>query len=418
MKRNLKLTLTGIVLINLFLSQIHAQTDFRPGYYITNSKDTIHGLIDYRGDIINATRCVYRSTQNDSSLVFLPGEIHGYRFVIGKFYVSKEIPHNDTSVIVFLEYIVNGIADLYYYRTSRTNHYYITHDNQNKIVELTNETKVKYHEELGNVQFQTNKHIGLLKATFSDSPETQKLAENTHMTHNSLIKIVTEYHENVCDWETCIEYEKKATVFVFSFGAQVGYHLNQLSIDNNRYYSSIDFNRSASVPFGFVANFMSPRVSERFSIQLEYIYSTAKYYGSGTYSHSSYEDVYTDMKIDLNKFDFNVLVKYELPIKNNKLYFAGGITVSIDDYKYYSEREVYTNLGTSYVPSSFYNQPLSNSFFGFNFNTGLSHRIREKIVVYGELEYSTLSANSENIDNNLKTFGINLGIFFQSKASD
>ena len=40
------------------VTPIIAQSDFRPGYYITNDLDTVFGLIDYRGEIRDSRICV------------------------------------------------------------------------------------------------------------------------------------------------------------------------------------------------------------------------------------------------------------------------------------------------------------------------------------------------------------------------
>ena len=52
-----RLLLFGLLMIIEFLN---AQTDFRPGYIIENSGDTIHGEIDYRGDILMGNVCRFK----------------------------------------------------------------------------------------------------------------------------------------------------------------------------------------------------------------------------------------------------------------------------------------------------------------------------------------------------------------------
>lgn len=50
MKLNTLLTLSLLILTNL----LTAQKDFRPGFIINHTKDTLFGEIDYRNDLIMA----------------------------------------------------------------------------------------------------------------------------------------------------------------------------------------------------------------------------------------------------------------------------------------------------------------------------------------------------------------------------
>jgi hypothetical protein len=44
------------------LANCMAQSDFRNGYIITNSGDTVYGQIDYKGNRSNAKECIFLKT--------------------------------------------------------------------------------------------------------------------------------------------------------------------------------------------------------------------------------------------------------------------------------------------------------------------------------------------------------------------
>lgn len=48
-----------------FMITIQAQRNYRPGFIITLQKDTIYGQIDFRTEVMNELRCVFRT---DSTL--------------------------------------------------------------------------------------------------------------------------------------------------------------------------------------------------------------------------------------------------------------------------------------------------------------------------------------------------------------
>jgi len=105
-----------ILILFCFLFSINAQENYSPGYIITNTYDTIRGYIDYKTDIQNAKVCHFKTNLNDEEKSFLPGQIAGYRFTdAGRFYVTKSVKIKDSARTVFLEYLVKGIMNLYYY---------------------------------------------------------------------------------------------------------------------------------------------------------------------------------------------------------------------------------------------------------------------------------------------------------------
>ena len=113
--------LKSLVLCLLLFSAklLFAQTDFRAGYVIKVSSDTLFGEIDYRGDFLMSRLCKFRGNEN-SVVDFTPEKITAFRFIDGKYYASKEL--NEKTV--FLEYLIKGEINLYYLRDIRGRHYF------------------------------------------------------------------------------------------------------------------------------------------------------------------------------------------------------------------------------------------------------------------------------------------------------
>lgn len=187
-----------------------SQTDFRPGSYISLKNDTVHGLIDYRGDIRNAKFCVFKKDENSKPVKYAPGKIKAYRYTDSKYYISKIVKTKDDEKQVFVEYLVNGIADLFYYRDMQVNgnHYFIETEH-GELFELKNEKDTIFIEGKGKFLRETNRHIGLLKVAFADCMEIQPQIDKIELNHKSLINIAKNYHDYVCEEDKCIIYEKK-----------------------------------------------------------------------------------------------------------------------------------------------------------------------------------------------------------------
>src|SRR5690606_19029721 len=54
----------------------------------------------------------------------------------------------------------------------------------------------------------SNQYIGLLSYLFQDSPELSNQIKSTDFGFKPLIKITKDYHNNVCDEYSCIDYTK------------------------------------------------------------------------------------------------------------------------------------------------------------------------------------------------------------------
>jgi hypothetical protein len=213
--------ITVLFLIVLPLTTF-SQRDFREGYIISNKGDTLYGLIDHMGDLMSSKECVFKQNKKEKFVKYKPFEIQGYRFTDGKFYVSKTISlrtFDEANVSeatetkdVFLEYLLNGIVNLFYYKDAVVVRYFIE-DKDGKIYELSNDEKLvdfggQYYKK------ESKEYIGILKIAFQDSKEVQSQINTVDFESQSLIKVTKNYHKSVCDDEKCIIYEKtKKTKF-------------------------------------------------------------------------------------------------------------------------------------------------------------------------------------------------------------
>jgi hypothetical protein len=86
MKKILSTSIFLFIVIPLF-----AQRDFNQGYIIKNNGDTAYGQINYMGDEYNSVSCFFKKNDMDDVVKYIPGEIKAYRFIEGKYYVSRNI---------------------------------------------------------------------------------------------------------------------------------------------------------------------------------------------------------------------------------------------------------------------------------------------------------------------------------------
>jgi hypothetical protein len=193
MNKLLLLTLS----FSFFSSLLFSQSQLKHGFIITNNQDTIYGLLDNRGEIMNSISCHFKKQDKDEITIFTPSDIGGYRFIDDKFYVSKEVTIGSERSIKFLEYLMHGIFDLYVLSENFETHYFIQKDGSADLIELKQNVVDLYENNLW-VRKTRKEYLGVLKYLFNDEPEIAKKVENVYLDRGSLINIAEEYHNRVC----------------------------------------------------------------------------------------------------------------------------------------------------------------------------------------------------------------------------
>lgn len=305
-------------LLFLFLLILHvlfvdAQSDYKPGYVVTPSFDTITGLINnsiyYRNSIV----CEFKKSELDSVITYSPNQLLAFRFIDDKLYVSKKV--NDKQL--FLEFLVEGRLNVYFSKDEQGfNHYYVSKDDSS-IKELIYEEGTRLVDGV-NMAYQNKKYVGLLNYYTRDcSAMRDKIPDIEEPTHLKMIAFAKEYHDMVCPEQKCIIYKKKMTSqWKAGFNAGIG----------NQSYNG-----------GFAVFMQQPSVSERVFVGLgfECMYVPGFYNGvlyrlplSLYYFHSKLGfSPMCGFELDLNRFTatqaYVAGLKYQF--KNTAIMLTGEI---------------------------------------------------------------------------------------------
>lgn len=119
-----------LIALILYAGKVCPQSDFRQGYIINHNNDTIFGYIDYRGIIENSKKCIFKPDLLSEEQVFFPMDISAYKFLNSKFYISKLLKKGDTEEMFFLEYLINGVVDIFFLRDVKGDRYFVEKDEE------------------------------------------------------------------------------------------------------------------------------------------------------------------------------------------------------------------------------------------------------------------------------------------------
>lgn len=206
-----------------------SQTNFTNGYILHSESDTIYGEIDNKDYHSNASFCDFRPFGSDEITRYKPGEIYGYQFQNGKFYISREAPLTDGTVKkIFLEFLIKGELNIYFYQDAEKNNIYYAEKDTTGLMELIyykikiNDYDQRFEEAekrfkgsvmnyntSGIYEYENKRFQGILVYLTTDAPKMRSSILNIkEPSHEGLIKIAKNYHELTCPDEDCLIFEK------------------------------------------------------------------------------------------------------------------------------------------------------------------------------------------------------------------
>ncbi|MCK3683191.1 hypothetical protein [Maribellus sp. YY47] len=393
--------LNFLILILLISSTpLNGQTNFRPGYYITWDNDTVYGLIDYRGEIRNSRICEFRENENAEIIKLEADKIQSYRFIDDKFYVSKtlQLP-NEGSKPVFVEFLVSGIINLYFYRD--VNNYMYLVEKDGRIHELTKNVK-------DNNGIIISKHIGLLKAIFSDCNEIQSEINKVGLNHKSLIDITNKYHDCVCSDTACIIYEKSAPKAKLRVAPVISGGIGQLHFDKGL-FSNYEFDKSYFPTAGMLFSISLPYWNQKLSFDIETDFSKLKNHGTYT-KVSSFQTEYYNADINFWAFQPSISLKYTFSKNDIKPTLSAGLCMN---YIFSTSEEVFKRT-VSDTPETIYElegTPLASNIFGIVIQAGCDYKMFNNKTLFTNLRVYRTVFKEAGVSTLLNTVSLGVGMY-------
>jgi hypothetical protein len=403
-----------LFLIFYFPQQTISQNDFRPGFIVTLENDTIQGFVDYRGDLKNSRYCTFKKNKESAHVQYNPRDIKAYKFTDSKYYVSKKIAIEQQQDHVFLEFLVDGIVNLYYYADINNSQYFIE-DRSGNLHKLTNEASDEYLKDIGYVRINSKRYIGLLKATFADCLEIQPEIERVHLNHKSLINIAKNYHNYVCDGEKCIVYQKPVPKLSVKIAPVVGGNASFLRF-NEGLYSNFEFDQNYFPFMGVFLDAVLPRFNEKLSLEIESTLNKPSFYGR-FFDNSGITTDYYQANINVFLMQSSASLKYTFPRNKIRPTFAIGLSSNIflsKDQKTIKE-SVFNQVVHTYET---FDPPLTSNLYGLLLQVGFNYILPSQRTIFTKLRVSHLSNRESDSRSIIQAAGISLGMFLSNPANN
>jgi hypothetical protein len=280
----IRLFTVGLCLLALLALRFSAsaQSNYIPGYLIKLEGDTLRGLLDDRGDAKNASEIRFKTTADAKSQNYLPTELKGYYSSNDKYYVARKINiewanGQNQSTAVFLEQLVRGRANLYYYKNYGDGIRYFIEKDTSGLLELIHRRE---HVQIqGQKAYERNdkRFLGLFKYLFSDCPTFQiEKHQNANLELADVTRIVAEYNQclslEAAQAPTYVATKSKKKLKAEFTAVML---LNRATIVVAGYGTQLPNPQPVwKYGVGFSINLFSPNMNDKISLQLDAIYNT------------------------------------------------------------------------------------------------------------------------------------------------
>ncbi len=385
------------ILLFILAITANAQSNYTKGYIITNKNDTINGLIDFRTDKINCSFCKFKLSKNAEEQIFYPQDLIAYRLIKeGKYYVSRTIKIDNEQQKVFLEYLVQGIKDLFYY--PQKNDCYYIEDENGKMIAITKEPD----KIVDNKYITDNKYKGILSYIFRNSKSVSKKINKAYFDRRDMINLTKKYHTEMCaPGEECIVFanDYKKSFLECDFSVYSGIQLTEITFEDNVLADHFKSAKSMQPVIGGQLNISSPRILKTLSVQIDI--SLSKMEGCVDYISNNMDEIAIYEKYKFNSLMPNgsVGLKYTFScIKKIRPTIEAATSYT---YLLKSSNSLYReNRETSYANKSkidnYYSIP--ESYYGFNGGVGFDYQLSNNHSAFCRVLFSHMYSYEASVN--------------------
>ncbi|MEN9918887.1 MAG: hypothetical protein RL662_1323 [Bacteroidota bacterium] len=401
----MKIHLFFAIFILLFSNSVYtyAQNNFRKGYIISNENDTIAGFINYKTEQSNAIVCEFKKRENTKPQRFTPSQIAGYKLDDNdRHYTSKTIRVKGVDKVVFVEYLIAGKLNLYYY-ASETDFYLFEKPDGNIVYITQNPTVQRFDDDSQMLVMSTDKsYKGRLSYEFEDYPEIKRMVAKADFSRSSFVKIARTYNKlEGTENEMVFGAKKEKRLVALRFSAYTGMYTH-----NYEFYTKQlkEMNPTSHIAplVGIQIGIMQPRLSESISMLVDI--SLSQLTSNSESKNTSFSQEF-DFKASVlaNKLG----VRYTYPKGKVHPYVETGFAYN---YAFNRSGTYHIVLSDVILPSSpkKYTILPERIMIGYFLGIGMDYDINKRHSIFLSTGYERLSLNSDV----LKSFSLKAGYRF------
>lgn len=342
-----------VLLLNLFVwfgpVAVRAQSNFRPGYVVPLTGDTLRGEVDSRDNRLNERQCRFRLQTDGTITIYFPNEVKAYGLSVdNRHFRSIVVAKPSTgSKPYFLELLVDGPACLYFLRDDEQKEFFCIVSPKLPF-SLLEHNKVLVERDGRSYLEEQRTYRNLLALAFAGCEPAQKQLPSLPYQEKALRRIVATYNTECAGYRE-VSAQAGTSVFRATWGVMGGVVQHSLKYRGFPYsYNEMTTRQHTGFVVGPVLELSSKRFSQRLSLVLALLYEPETYdlqlggNGFGAIRHH----------FGLNYLRLPVMLKYTYPRGRVAPVAEIGATAaySVAD----NNRAEQTDFNGNYVPAGPY----------------------------------------------------------------
>jgi hypothetical protein len=401
------------------LSELKGQTDFRSGYVINNQNDTIYGLIDYKVATKNMNKCDFKANEKSEIKEFSPTDVKGFRFKDSKYFISKDVIVNGEKIALFLEFLIDGTADLYSFNNGTSPRFFIQ-KSDGEITELVIK-KERLKNETTSVSHEKYEYMSTLKTVLADCPRLFPAIDKTAFETQSLLMVVKRYNDYVSSSKS-VFYEKQPPDVKISIAPFISANSSLLSFDRSVLYQALDFKRTNYASIGMQINASLPKSTNTLSFLGTLELGKSHFYGNGIHPLNPMD--YEEVNLNIIYLKSKIGLKYTYPKgKFRPNVMIGGNIIRLLEKD--GKRVEHATEGSTIIIHQSSENIMNKTLYGFNLDLGVDWHLSSSLIPFASIGFSSSSGNNKGeetrlyvinsttaITTILKTITFSVGLYF------
>ena len=296
--------------------QARAQTDFRPGYVVPLTGDTLRGEVDQRDARLSAQRCRFRPQAGAAVTTYLPAQARAYGLASGgAYYRVQAVPAGDSllapGTLYFMEVLADGPTQLYFLRSDRSRETYYVVSPALPLALLKHELRMVMRDGRRYQEEQTPFRQALAQALAGCAVAQTKLPTLAYA-ESALRRVVQLY--NTCQGAGPSKRAASPAALVAGVGIAGGVYRGQL-LFNGLQLKGPKFPPYTGFTGGLTLSLGARRTSRKVSMELGAFYERQRYDVDyiEPYSGGIVYERHSRVQLDLTYVYVPVLVRYIYP---------------------------------------------------------------------------------------------------------
>ncbi|MDT0689428.1 outer membrane beta-barrel protein [Salegentibacter sp. F188] len=336
-----------LVLFTFFCLSSYAQNDFQKGFLITNSGDTLHALIKKEVWINNPTQLEFKSSESVDIQTRTIDQVREFGVPEHYHYMRVDVrmdrSDSDYSKLsndrnpdfqeerVFLQSLVEGAANLYFYREGGLERFFYSvegSDPEQLIFKKYNtaENKVGINSRYKQQLWQDVKCPSATINSF----------KNLDYRRGELVRYFVNYNE--CTSSNYENFTQRKDTDFFNVKVKVGAGISALKIDQGKFGNMVEGQLQTNLRLGMEAEYFFPFLNRKWSFFIEPTYYKFKSGDEGvayftianvpSNPNATYARVDAYFEIDYAAIEIPLAFRYYVLTKENSNFFLnGGVAV-------------------------------------------------------------------------------------------